>query len=503
MDTLIKLYYQTFGNPIINTPFHNINTIYADTTASGILFKPIETFLFNNIYPFYSNTHSNAFYGQLMCKYIDLSKKIIRKSINASNDDKIIFTGNGSSAAINQIIHCMNLKSNLHNKQNTVVFLTVLEHHSNYLPWKHLDITIVEIPILPNGLIDMEFFKSHLLLHKDKQFIISSINATSNVNGIHQDVYSIAQLVHQYNGIVMFDFSASAPYITINLHYNDNSLQFFDAIFLSTHKFFGGPGSPGILVANKKLFKNSIPYCPSGGTVRFVSDKIQEYSNNIETKETGGTPNIIGCIKAGMAFLLKDKYQSLIDQKEQFLIQYIDELFNDNDNVYILNPFTNKHRLPIYSFIIPNLHYNFVVKLLSDLFGIQTRGGVSCCSVLAQRLLHLSEKDKDNIFNQIIMNKGVDKKYGWVRVSFHYTFPKFIVLYIVMAIKFIAKYGHRFIPLYYYDTKLNNWIHKNHTQNDIYFSILQNDITHHSFLNKKDIQTIFNNNFKLLNKLSL
>ena len=293
-----QLYSMTYGHPRIKTPFGRKYVINADVTASGYPNRLIETIINNKVLPYYSNTHSNAFCGRLMTHFIKQSKETIRQAIQARPCDKIIFTGNGCSGAIIHLIHCLDLKN--HHPQSTVVFLTKAEHHSNLLPFTHLPVTVVYIPVLKNGLINQVELERQLRAYRQLH-ILASFNATSNVTGVHQKVNLISQMIHRYHGLIFWDYAASAPYIPINTHHDDQSGQYFDAIFFSMHKFFGGVGAPGVLFANQKLFTNEVPFCPGGGTVRFVCQSFQVYNPDIETKESGGTPNIVGCIKAGLA----------------------------------------------------------------------------------------------------------------------------------------------------------------------------------------------------------
>ena len=452
------LFYQmTYGHPGIKTPFGLKYIINADTTASGYPNRQIESIINNQILVYYNNTHSNAYCGRLMTQYIEQSKEIIRQSLNAQKRDQIIFTGNGCSGAINHLIHSLSLRNT--NKNITIIFLTKAEHHSNHLPWTHLPVTLIYVPLLKNGLIDHLFLEQQLVKHKNFRAIIASFNASSNVTGVHQNVHQISQLIHNYGGLIFWDYAASAPYIPINIHHNDHKGQYFDAIFISAHKFFGGPGAPGILVAHQNLFKNNVPYCPAGGTVRFVCSSFKTYISDIETKETGGTPNIIGCIKAGLAFDLKNKYQNYIIKKDAELLQYVQSRLLKIPNLKLLNPINNLHRLPIFVFLIDGLHYNFIVALLNDLFGIQTRGGISCCSLLAQELLQIDAHKQKKISDQILNNQGTPGYYGWCRVSFHYAMPYFIVEYITNAIQFISQYGHLFLKYYKYYPQKNHWLY--------------------------------------------
>lgn len=456
-DITNKLYSMTYGHPPVQTPFGKKYIINADATASGYPNKNIEKIIQTRIMPYYSNTHSNAYSGRLMSHYIDQSKDIIRKSVNANKSDQVIFTGNGCSGAITHIIHAMNLRNQTPEK--AVVFISNAEHHSNHLPWTHIPVTLVYIPLLENGLIDTNKLNEKLGQYKDYPTKIASFIATSNVTGVHQNVDQISQLIHKYGGLIFWDYAASAPYIPINMHKGDQQGYYFDAIFISTHKFFGGPGCAGLLVANQELFKNNVPFCPGGGTVRFVCPTFQTYTSNIEVKETGGTPNIIGSIKTGLVFDFKKRYQGFITEREKALVPYVQDQLSRIPNLKLLNPVQNLNRQPIFVFMIDKLHYNYIVVLLNDLFGIQTRGGISCCSLLAQSLLNIDQEGQRKIYQQIVSDNGVPPNYGWCRVTFHYSMPDFIINYILYAINFVAQNGMLFKKIYKYYPQKNNWFY--------------------------------------------
>lgn len=500
------MYHFTLGNPSIETPFGKRYMINADVTATGFPNKIIEDYINNNILPFYNNTHSNAYCGRLMSHYIRQSKIMIKRSVNAEECDQIIFTGNGCSGVVNHLIHCLGLHET--SPDRTVVFISKAEHHSNHLPWKHLPITLVYVPLLSTGIIDQVFLEKELIKYSNDRYnIYASFIATSNVTGVHQPTPIISKLVHRYNGKIFWDFAASSPYIPINMHINDISGQYYDAIFISAHKFFGGPGAPGILIAHKNLFVNEVPYCPAGGTVRFACPRYQTYSDDIETRETGGTPNIIGSIKAGLAFDFKFRYQSYIVKWEELIVSYIHEKLAKIKNIKIINPSNNFKRQPIFSFQIAGIHYNLVVVLLNDLFGIQSRGGISCCSLLAQDLLKIDQQKQKQIHDQIVNNQGNPGDYGWCRVSFHYSMPKYIVDYIINAIEFVAQYGYKFVNIYQYTNEKNTWVYcpgKCQWDNFSHIKLSLDDYAKHTetiYLKEKQLKIFLDNAHQILGKI--
>ncbi len=103
---------------------------------------------------------------------------------------------------------------------------------------------------------------------------IGSFSAASNVTGIVSNTVAIAEILHEHDALSFWDFAAAAPYIDIEMYpgREEHPLAWKDAMFLSPHKFIGGPSTPGMLVARRELFGNRVPDVPGGGTVAYVND---------------------------------------------------------------------------------------------------------------------------------------------------------------------------------------------------------------------------------------
>jgi selenocysteine lyase/cysteine desulfurase len=440
-------------NPgIIKTPFIKKTKItYADFIASGLPCPFIEDYIQKKIYPLYSNTHSNAYNGMFMKNVIIDTKKYIRSVLNISDDYQILFTGNGTTGAINHLIGCIDYTKYL----KIVIYLSLYEHYSNHLPWVELtniysNINVEFIPFINNsdiktnqGLIDLDWLENSISNnYKDckKTLIICSISACSNINGLINPLIKVRKILDLYNDSDRFskylfaDYACSAPYVNI-----DGSL--FDAFFFSPHKFLGGTGTPGVLIGKSCLFTKSKPTCTGGGCVINASSKIIEYETNIEKRESAGTPNIIGIIKIGKILQLKSHYKDIIINNEHILsnliktkVSYFEEKYKTFKSVLYSDDIEH---LPILSFNLSNLHYNFIVVIFSDLFGIQTRGGIGCCGLLAEYI--------ENEY----------KYKGWCRISFHWLMSKKTVINIFEALEHIIKNGQKYLDLYEYNSKDN------------------------------------------------
>ena len=392
---LNKLVYDT---PIIKTPYNTLKTIYADYTASGRPSPIIDNYLKKYIYPYYSNTHSNAYHGIYMKNKIKQIKKYLRTLLNINNDYIILFPGNGTTTAINHLSNSIDY----YKYDKVVIFLTLYEHYSNFLPWlkkkeeimqskKSNNIIIEYISLINDSpLLNLNSFEKKLSnyyidRYKYNTLVICSFIACSNVTGMELPLDNIKSILNKYNNDSKFhkyffvDFACSAPYVNIDC-------SKYDAIFFSPHKFIGGMSTPGILIGRKCLFMQSCPFVVGGGCVKNSFFENITYENDIEIRESAGTPNIIGIIKLLKIFQIKTLFMNIINNNETILNNILNSKINYLINKYnnffiILYPYTNK--LPIISFSITNLHYNLVVKLFDDLFGIQTRGGISCCGLLA------------------------------------------------------------------------------------------------------------------------
>ncbi|CAF4175598.1 unnamed protein product [Rotaria sordida] len=357
--------------------------------------------MLNNVLPYYANTHSdNNACGRQTTKLREDARTMIKRYVNGTNDDVVIFTGSGSTAAINKLVHVLQLNDE-EVRSKTVVFISAFEHHSNILPWIETGVKVIRIPNDKQGLIDEDFLENRLKYYHNniKKQIICTFNAASNVTGIQTDVDRISRLVHLYNGWIFWDYAAAAPYVKIDM--NPSKLTYKDAIFISPHKFVGGPSTPGILIAKKSFFTDRVPSDVGGGTVNFVTRTRIEYVTDIERREEGGTPNILGAIRAGLVFHLKESVgYHVIEAREHVLVKKVFARFRNHRTLIILGS-TTIPRLAIFSFriYVPSLdkyiHHNFICVLLNDLFGIQVRSGCSCAGPYVLDILGIDDKTID------------------------------------------------------------------------------------------------------------
>jgi len=471
----LESYFQKFRQHIIGidqefeSPYGTKQIIYTDWTASGRLYRPIEEKISNEFGPFVANTHTETTVsGTAMTKAYHQAKSIIKSHVNCSKDDVLIVTGTGMTGAVNKFQRILGLKipenlqkfTKIPDEIRPVVFITHMEHHSNQTSWLE---TIAKVEVIPpgeEGLFSLENLEALLEKYKNRPLKIASVVGASNVTGIQTPYHDIAKLMHQYGGVCFVDFACSAPYVAIDMHPIDPE-HYLDAIFFSPHKFLGGPGTSGILIFNKKLYKNMIPDCPGGGTVSWTNPWGEhKYIDDIEDREDGGTPGFLQTIKTALAIKLKEQMgvKNILKREHELISMFFEEL-KDVKNLNILAG-QHEDRLGVFSFYIDDMHYNLGVKLLNDRFGIQTRGGCSCAGTYGHYLLHVDYETSHELTREISIGELV-RKPGWIRLSIHPTTTNEEMLFICESIKALAKYHKTWISDYNYIASTNEFVHKN------------------------------------------
>ena len=462
----------------VETPFGLRRVTYADYTASGRSLAFIEDYIRDQVLPLYANTHTETSgTGLQTTRFREDAREIIRRSMGANpKEHAVIFAGSGMTGAIDRLITMLgiriprpldetyDLSSQIADDQRPVVFVGPYEHHSNELPWRESIADVIEINEDADGQIDLEDLENYLTKYADRTMKIGSFSAASNVTGIITDTASISRLLHAHGALSFWDFAASAPYVEIDMgSAAGGDGDYKDAVVLSPHKLIGGPGTPGVLVARKDLFTSTVPAVPGGGTVQYVSSSRHTYLADIEHREEGGTPAIVESIRAGLVFHLKETVGvAVIKEREHDFIRRAISSWSTNPNIEIMgNP--DAERLSIVSFVIryaqQTLHYNFVVALLNDLFGIQARGGCSCAGPYGHRLLGIDDAQTERIEAAVANGCEVIKP-GWIRVNFNYFIEEEAFQFIVDAVHLVADQGWRLLPLYTYDARSALWRHR-------------------------------------------
>lgn len=472
----MEKYFEQFREHIIGqnqtfmSPYGQQKIVYADWIASGRLYQKVEDKISKTFGPYVANTHTETSEtGTIMTRAYHHAKKIIREHINADKNDVILTTGFGMTGAINKFQRILGLKScdriingNCVQQKNEkpVVFITHMEHHSNQTTWYETISDVVILPPNSEGLVDLEMMEKIVGSYSDRKRLIGSFSACSNVTGIETPYHQMAEIMHNHGGLCFIDFAASAPYVDIDMH-PENPKQALDAVIFSPHKFLGGPGSSGVLAFNRSLYSLDSPDQPGGGTVDWTNAWGEyKYCDDIESREDGGTPGFLQAIRTAISIELKEQMGTENIRKREHQIMKI--AFREMSKVPGINILADniQERIGAISFFIDDIHYNLIVKLLNDRFGVQVRGGCACAGTYGHLLLDVTKEESHRITEKI--NHGdLSEKPGWVRLSIHPTMTDSEILHICNAISEIQQHHQEWKKDYIYEKSNNEFVHKN------------------------------------------
>ncbi|MGE0079364.1 MAG: aminotransferase class V-fold PLP-dependent enzyme [Bacteroidales bacterium] len=468
--SFLEEYFSQFRRGIVGvdttyeSPYGEQRITYADWIASGRLYAPIEGKMLTLFGPMVANTHTESNEtGRFMTEAYHCALGEIKRHVNAGRDDVIVTAGFGMTSAINKFQRMLGLKDRGVTFQGTedrpVVFVTHMEHHSNQTSWYETEADVVVVAPDERMLVSPQNLRETLEQYRDRRVKVGSFTACSNVTGIKTPYHELARIMHEHGGVCFVDFAASAPYVDIDMH-PENPLEKLDAVLFSPHKFLGGPGSSGVLIFDSKLYRFGVPDQPGGGTVDWTNPWGEyKYIDDIERREDGGTPGFLQAIRTALAIRLKDQMGvDSMQRRERELVDLAFDRLSPVPGLHILAD-SCRDRIGAISFYIDGIHYNLIVSLLSDRFGVQMRGGCACAGTYGHFLLQVTP-EKSHAITALINHGDLSLKPGWVRWSIHPTTTNAEVELIASAVGQIAQNAVQWGEDYQYDKRTNEFVHR-------------------------------------------
>ncbi len=428
----------------IETPFGKRRLVYADYVASGRALMQVESFILTEVLPFYANSHTEASHcGAHVTRLRREARAAIAECCGAGAEHAVIFAGSGATAGLNRLVALLGAGPGVR------VVIGPYEHHSNILPWRESGAEVVELGEAPGGGPDLGELAAAL---RAPGRVIVALSAASNVTGILSDVEGITRQVKAAGGVMVWDYAGGGPYLPIAMEPGPGAR--IDAIVTSPHKFAGGPGASGVMIVRRDAVVSSRPTWPGGGTVRFVSSSAHDYLESLEAREEAGTPNVLGDIRAGLAFVVKDAIGAarLAESNAALARQGLAALAA-MPGVQVLG-LTEAARLPIFSIRLRMgdgwLNPQLAARMLSDHFGIQARGGCACAGPYAHRLLGVDEAESATLRADILA--GNDRvKPGFLRFNLSALMTAAEVAFILQSLARLAREAKALAAPYAWD----------------------------------------------------
>lgn len=440
----------------VEGPFGSHSLVYADYVASGRALRQIESFVMERILPYYSNSHTEASYCGSFCTQTRLAaRRYLAEQLGATADYSVLFTGNGATAGINRLVNLLGVARKVREGRRVIVLVGPYEHHSNLLPWRETGAQVIELPESTQGGPDLAVLESLLQQHQSADCLVGAFSAASNVTGIVTDVDAVCRLMRRHDAVCIWDYACGAPYLPMSMKVGTAEAR--DAIVYSSHKFPGGPAASGITVVRNAIVDAKVPTWPGGGTVSFVSPWTHVYSENLIHREEAGTPNVVGDIRAALVMMVKQALGAdWLAERQQQLRNRALQVWLDNPHIDLLGSTTAEQCLPIFSFRVRDdagghVHHQFFTRLLSDVHGIQARGGCACAGSYAHRLLGLDEQHSDQLLAALQSGSEMEKP-GWVRLNLSALMSDARVDQVIDAVDKLSRNANHYRDHYIVDT---------------------------------------------------
>lgn len=359
--------------PILQKTINGKPLIWLDNAATTQKPKSVVNALSEYYYEYNSNVHRGAHtLAQLATNAYESAREKVQQLIGASSSEEIVFV-RGATEAINLVAQTFG--------RNRVgagdeILLTVMEHHSNIVPWQMLQkekgAVIKVVPINDQGEVLLEEY-AKLLSSRTRMVAITHV---SNVLGTINPVRTMIEMAHTHGACVLIDGAQAVPHLKVNVKELDADFYTF-----SGHKTYG-PTGIGVLYGKKSLLEEMPPWQRGGGMIKNVSFNQTTY-NNLPYKFEAGTGNIADAVGLGAAidYLQKIDFEN-IEYHEKELTSYAMEALSSIPGLNIIG--TSPTKTSVISFVIDRISPEDVARNLNQ-EGIAVRAGHHCAQPILQR----------------------------------------------------------------------------------------------------------------------
>ncbi|RCK73589.1 MAG: Cysteine desulfurase [Ignavibacteriae bacterium] len=382
--------------------------VYLDNAASTPAFKSVLNCI-RDFLPYYSGVHrGTGFKSLLSTELFDSAHEIAGKFVNANlKNNTVIFVKN-TTEAVNKLAARLGLE------RDDIVITTMMEHHSNDLPWRKFA-KVIHVKTDSMGYLDLNHLEDLIKKHY-RDIKLVAISGASNITGYINPIYQIAKLAHGYGIKIFVDAAQLIPHRRFDV-LPDESDEHIDFVAFSAHKMYA-PFGTGVLIGPNQFFEKGDPDIVGGGVVEIVTlDEV--YWTHPPFKEEAGSPNVIGGVALARAILqLQEFSMDYIADHEKKLLEYTYnklkkipdiELYGDTNNL--------ANKVGVIPFNIKNMHHALTASILSFEGGIGVRNGCFCAHPYVKHLLKLSQDEEFQLISQI-QNGDKSNLPGMVRASF-------------------------------------------------------------------------------------
>ncbi|MGB3341157.1 MAG: aminotransferase class V-fold PLP-dependent enzyme [bacterium] len=384
-----------------------------DNASSTPTFLPVQQKV-DEFCKWYSNVHrGTGFKSQISSWVFEEARDTIAKFVNADEKSSVIFCKN-TTEAINKLAG--RFRCPAAGGEKPVILTTIMEHHSNELPWRQIG-EVIHVGLNPDGTIDITDFDEKLRKYRGLIQLVA-VTGASNVTGYINPIHDLARKAHSIGAEIVIDAAQLAPHRPIDVRPSTDP-EHLDYVAFSAHKMYA-PYGIGVLVTTKNIFKIGAPQHVGGGTVDIVSLE-SVYWKDLPEREEAGTPDIIGVVALAKVIMLINEvgFQSIIDHEAK-LTSYALKKLSEMPEVIIYgerNPEKAHERLGVIALNIEGINHALAAAILSYEGGIGVRNGCFCAHPYVKRLLGVDREDAKKV-EEYILARDRSKIPGTIRVSF-------------------------------------------------------------------------------------